>query len=53
MSLGQVSCEEGITCSGDSPTVVWDNILKKKHVGAKKMQRRLSLSDVDGPKVHV
>ncbi|KAJ7537918.1 hypothetical protein O6H91_11G027900 [Diphasiastrum complanatum] len=43
-----VTCEEGITCSGETPTSVWEKILRKKHVGAKKMLGRQSISGING-----
>ncbi|KAL3700306.1 hypothetical protein R1sor_018328 [Riccia sorocarpa] len=43
-----VKCEEGITCSGQTPSAVWEEILKKKHVGAKRVLVRSSCTSIDG-----
>ncbi|KAL2651510.1 hypothetical protein R1flu_019638 [Riccia fluitans] len=43
-----VKCEEGITCSGQTPSVVWEDILKKKHAGAKRVLVRSSCTNIDG-----
>ncbi|BBM99337.1 hypothetical protein MPTK1_1g20550 [Marchantia polymorpha subsp. ruderalis] len=43
-----VKCEEGIICSGQTPSVAWEDILKKKHVGAKRVLVRSSCDSIDG-----
>ncbi|KAG6547615.1 hypothetical protein Mapa_011064 [Marchantia paleacea] len=43
-----VKCEEGIVCSGQTPSVAWEDILKKKHVGAKRVLVRSSCASIDG-----